>query len=386
MFAGARIVSVDMRADHDPAIWRERLADVDAVINCIGVLSGPHSQAVHVDGPKALHSACEQVGVRRLLHMSAISANDLAGTDYAKDKLAAEGDLRGRDLDWVILRPSLVYAESSHGGTSALRGLAGFPGLVPVPGRGDQPFSPIHVEDLARTVLALLESAAPKQVVLEPCGPEVLSLREIVLAWRNWLGVPSAPVLAVPMPVVRGMARVIDRFGGGPLSSTAVRQMEIGNAGDGGKFAEAIGFAPDSMRRWLTRRPASVQDKWHARIYFLRPLARYLLAVTWILSGVIGLFAAKTFVAESLEPFGAAALAGAVKWLTCLLDLVIGAALLARWQPWRLLAIQALVVVGYTLALTIGQPGLWGDPLGPLLKNGVFLVLAAFVAALEDDR
>ncbi|MBL8710570.1 MAG: SDR family oxidoreductase [Rhodospirillaceae bacterium] len=385
-FAGWEIMPVDFRRDHDVAVWGKRLQGIDAVVNCIGVLTGPDSRAVHVTGPQVLRRACEQFGVRRLIHVSAISASDAAGTAYAADKRSAEDDLRASDLDWIILRPSLVYADGSHGGTSVLRGLSGFPGIVPLPGDGCQIFSPIHAEDLARAILRLLAPDALCRVVLEPCGPETLTLREIVLAWRKWLGLAAAPVIHVPMPIVRGLGRVMERLGGGPLSATAVRQLEVGNAGDGRQFAETMGFTPDNLATWLRRRPSSVQDKWHARLYFLRPLARIVLAVTWLLSGLIGLFAPDAFVTAALAPLGLDAISGIMKFLFCGLDIAIGLALLARWRPWTLFLIQMAVVLAYTLALSLGASHLWIDPFGPLVKNGVFLVLAAFVAALEDDR
>src|SRR5206468_10482328 len=63
-------------------------------------------------------------------------------TEYALTKHAAEQSLKALDLDWVILRPSLVYAEGSHGGTSLLRALAAFPWITFLPGNGEQPFQP----------------------------------------------------------------------------------------------------------------------------------------------------------------------------------------------------------------------------------------------------
>jgi uncharacterized protein YbjT (DUF2867 family) len=386
MFPACRAIACDLARDVDPVAWLPRLAGIDAVVNCAGVLSDPHSRAIHVAAPKALHAACEQSGLRRIVHVSAISATPGAGTAYAEEKRAAEIDLERRDLDWVVLRPSLVFAEGSHGGTSALRGMAAFPGIVPLPGTGDQRFSPIHAEDLAAAIVRLVAPGAPAKVILEPCGPETMSLREIVLAWRAWLGLPEAPVLAIPMPLVRALGRVLDHLGGGPLSSTAVRQIEFGNAGDGAAFAAAIGFAPRSMRAWLQARPSSVQDKWHARLYFLRPLLRWVLGLSWIVSGAIGMVAASSFAATMLAPFGLSALAAPVTWATSLLDVVIGFAVLTRFRPAATLVIQAAVVLGYSVVLSIAAPALWIEPLGPLVKNAAFLGLALAVAAVEDDR
>ncbi|WP_374654996.1 SDR family oxidoreductase [Dongia sp.] len=386
MFPDHHSVVCDMAKDVTPEMWQVRLQGMDAVVNCAGILSDRSSRAIHVDAPAALAAACERSGIRRLIHVSAISADRQAGTDYAREKLQAEDDLRARNLDWVILRPSLVYAQGTHGGTSVLRGLAGLPGVVPLPGDGSQLFSPIHVEDLARCIVLLLAPNAPVRTTLEPCGPENISLKEFVLAWRGWLGFGEPRIVNVPMQIVRPFARIVDLLGGGPLSTTAIRQLEFGNAGNGDGFAMAIGFMPLPMRAWLARRPSCVQDKWHARLYFLRPLLRWTLGLSWIAAGAIGALAPQEAVDAILRPFGWVGAAGELKWLTCLLDIGVGMALLSGQLPSLMLGIQVAIVAGYTAIISVSAPGLWLDPFGALVKNAVFLALAAVVAALEDDR
>src|SRR3546814_19474705 len=110
-------------------------------------------EAFHIAMPRALYAAARAAGVRQAILMSAISARPDVPTDYARTKLAGEAVLRESGLDWTILRPSLVYGDGSYGGTSLLRGMAGFPFAIPLPGAGDQAFTPIHLQDPARAVV-----------------------------------------------------------------------------------------------------------------------------------------------------------------------------------------------------------------------------------------
>ncbi|WP_417488241.1 NAD(P)H-binding protein, partial [Maricaulis sp.] len=129
--------------------WLPRLTDIDVVINCVGVLQdglGDSSRKAHVDGAAALFKACEQAGVRRVLHISAVGVDEAAGSDYARDKLAGEAALRACNLDWLILRPSLVVARNVYGGTALVRSLCGIPFVTPVVG-GEQMFRPIGMDD-----------------------------------------------------------------------------------------------------------------------------------------------------------------------------------------------------------------------------------------------
>ena len=173
--------------------WRSLLAGIDAVVNCAGALQsgrGQNLKAIHEEAPSALFQACVEARVRRVVHISAISADPAATTEYALTKHSAEQRLRELDLDWVILRPSLVYAEGSHGGTSLLRALAAVPWITPLPGSGGQPFQPLHLDDLAETVALLIREPRLSRLTLEPAGPERLTLAEIVVRLRAWLGLP----------------------------------------------------------------------------------------------------------------------------------------------------------------------------------------------------
>ncbi len=65
------------------------------------------------------------MGIRRVVHVSAIGAEPAGPTGFSRTKAEAEAHLRQLDLDWVILRPALVLAPAVYGGTAMLRGLAG---------------------------------------------------------------------------------------------------------------------------------------------------------------------------------------------------------------------------------------------------------------------
>ncbi len=389
---GIEAIACDFNRDTDARAWLPRLAGVDAVVNCAGVLHGGRGQdidAIHARTPVALFDACATAGVRKVVQISAISADADAGTPYASTKKRADDHLRGLDLDWTVLRPSLVYGDGSYGGMSAMRGLAGAPLAIPVPGDGVAAFRPIHVEDLVETVARVLDGKAFARRTLEPIGPRRLTLRDILGRLRGWLGLPPARFLLVPLPVMRVVARLVDLFGGGPMGSASLKQLLVGNAGHepGGVFAAAIGFAPRSFDQALAAHPAGTQDLWHARLYLLRPALRASLALLWILSGVLGWLAppdswrdlAGTLAKIDLP---AAPLAAAF----CVVDVVLGLLILCRVRPGLLALAQIGVVAGYTLVLSVLLPGLWLHPFGPLLKNLPILAAIAVWWALEQER
>ena len=387
-FPRVQTIAIDLNRDVTPEIWRQRVAGIDAVINCAGILQSRSAQsisAIHHAGPTALFDACAAARVRRVIQISAISADPAARTDYAVTKRAADDHLAALDIDWVVLRPSLVYASGSYGGTSLFRALAAFPFVIPVPGEGRQLFQPIHIDDLAATVLRILAEPSIGRITIDPVGPEPLMLRDIVMALRRWLGLLTARVLPIPRAVVRLAARIGDLLGG-PLNTTALHQMEYGNTGSVERFTALTGLRPRSFAAALERAPAQVQDRWHARLYFVRPLLRFTLATLWLGSGLLGLVVPISSSAAELLAVASPAFRTLLVWLSCGLDIAVGVALVARWRPRVTAGVQIGAIVTYTAILSLLRPALWLDPFGPLLKNLPIIAAVLALGAIENDR
>ncbi len=381
-------IKVDLNQDVTPEIWLPRLVGVDAVINCAGVLQGSRKQniaAIHSEAPIALFRACAAAGVRRVIQISAISAVEGAGTAYAASKkraddfLAASGDA----LDWIVLRPSLIYARDAYGGTALFRALAALPLTIPLVGNGEQVFQPIHVDDLADTVLHVLSTPSLSAKIIDPVGPDRLTLRRILIDLRRWLGYTPARTLSIPHCMIAAAARLGDLVGG-TINTTALKQLQFGNAGDVVAFMAATGIRPRTWTDALLAEPAQLQDRWHARLYFLRPLLRLAVAVTWIASGIVGLVSPAA-VAQSVKLLGPGLLSSA-GYVASFADIAVGLLVLRRWRHSSMAVVQLLLVVSYTAFLTAAEPSLWLQPFGPLLKNIPFAVAILMLAALEAER
>lgn len=386
-FPDARFIEMDLAkatALHD---WELAVLDVDVIANAAGVLQGASAQAIHVDMPAALHAAARANGVKRTVLISAISARADVATEYSRSKLAGEDVVRGSGLSWTILRPSLVYGDGSYGGTSLMRGMAALPGFIPVPGTGHYSFSPIHVMDLARAVLLVCENDRFDNRNLEPVGPNTLTLQELLVRYRFWLGFGRARILRIPMALIRACARLGDAIGSSPISSTSLDQMIAGNGGDSAVFAQTIGFEPRSLNEALQARPAQVQDRWHARLFFLAPAIRATLVILWLASAMLGLTNGSAATAHFVSAAGIpASLADTLRMGTSIADLLIATLVLmdarARWST----RIQVGAILTYSVVLGITLPELWLDPLGPLLKNLPIMILVLVHGAISDKR
>ncbi len=383
-FPGIAHIACNFARDVRPGDWLPRLDGIDAVVNAAGILRETRAdrfEAIHHDAPLALAQACAARGIRRFVQISALG--DPRDGEFIASKHRFDAALLALDLDALVIRPSLVYAtRGSYGGTSLLRALAALPFILPLPGQGDAAVQPIDAEDVGRGVALAFGMTTPPRDIAEWGGPEVMTLREYLLAWRHWLGFGSVRTVPVPWPLIGLAARLGENFGSGPLGITMQRMLRRGNVvGPMPPGTATIKhFAPRTLGDALRRTPSLVQDRWHARLYLIAPLLRVSLAVTWIVSGMIGLGAD----ADTMRPVLDDTVFAPATWkplamLTGLADLALGLWLLVGRAPRPALGAMLLMTLGYTLGLGLLKPMLWIEPLGGLLKN--LPLLAALGAA-----
>ena len=275
----------------DTQAWLPLLNGVDAVVNCVGVLQDglrDDVRRVQVEATVVLFDACLRAGVRRVVHVSAIGADAEGPSVFARSKAEADAHLQGLALDWVILRPALVLGAGVHGATALLRGLAAFPGVVPMV-RADARVQVVSIDDVVETIARSLKPGAPARVLWEVAHPQVHALSEIVTAQRNWLGFAPRRVWRLPDAVGGAVAMAADIAGWlgwrSPLRSTAFAQLSAGVVGEPQSWIADTGIQPKSLEQILAARPANVQDRWFARLYLLKPFAILGLAATAIVAG-----------------------------------------------------------------------------------------------------
>ncbi|POR50465.1 NAD-dependent epimerase/dehydratase family protein [Bosea psychrotolerans] len=197
--------------------WRAALEGVDHVVHMAGLAhAGPGLdealyQQVNTQATLDLAEAARQAGIARFVYLSSIKAlsgafggpplrdDDSPAPDdaYGRSKLAAEQGLAALDLDWMSLRPVLVYGPGVKANMAALLRLARLPLPLPLGGL-NAPRSLLAVENLAEAILFALTPACPARRSYIVSDPEPISVAEIITAMRA--GLERKPGL-IPVPV-----------------------------------------------------------------------------------------------------------------------------------------------------------------------------------------
>jgi uncharacterized protein YbjT (DUF2867 family) len=367
--------------------WQGALDGHQSVVNCAGALQDGHADDLRATQERAMLALYEAARDRDLLIVQISAETDSTGRDlpFLDTKRRADAALAASGVRHVILRPALVLGRNAHGGSALLRALAAFPLAVPL-AYADSPIATVAIDDVASAVSAAIRGTLPSGSDVALGRDDGLRLKDIVLLHRNWLGLPPAPVLAVPPLAARPLTWLADLAGRlgwhSPLRSTAMAVMAGGVAvrqrpGSGRHLASAA--------EALAAGPSGVQDLWFARLYLLKAPVIVTLALFWLFSGLapfLAFEAARGHFAGFL-PDPAASL---MVVLTCLADMVLGLAVLFR--PWtrRALIGMLLLSLAYLLAATLAEPALWLEPLGPLVKVIPSILLTLVALATLDER
>ena len=247
--AGVALLELDV---HDEAALTRALRGHDALVNLVAILHGTQAQFehVHVRLVEKLVRACFAAGVRQVVHVSAIGANAQqplsAPSMYLRSKgqgevalLRAAGLSDPSAFELTILRPSVIFGAQDKF-LNVFASLQKALPVMPLAGAGAK-FQPVWVEDVASAVTRSLarESAAAMHapLILETCGPDVFTLRELVQLAGRLSGVRGGrgrPVIALPNWLARLQATLMEMLPGEPvMSRDNLDSMKLDNVATG---------------------------------------------------------------------------------------------------------------------------------------------------------
>ncbi len=170
----------------DPASLREAARSCVAAIHLVGIIEehpsrGQTFERMHVDATRAVVQACEAVGIRRYVHMSALGSRPGAVSVYHQTKWRAEEIVRAGTLAWTILRPSVIHGPDAEFiqmmkffSTNVLR-----QPVMPYFGSGDAQLQPVSVLDVGTCFVRALRLPETIGQVYEVGGPERLTWKEM---------------------------------------------------------------------------------------------------------------------------------------------------------------------------------------------------------------
>ena len=233
----------------DAQALRSALQGTDAVINLLGILhqSGKVSfTQVHEHLPVQLAKLCQDLGIKRLLHISSLCAATDAPSLYLRSKGQAEVALAGYapGLAITVFRPSIIFGRADQF-INLFAGLIKHLPLV-VLVKPNAKFQPVWVEDVATCFVASLNEPASFGLSYDLVGPKVYTFRALLKAIMQTLGVHK-PILGLNDALSYVQAFLMECLPIKLMSRDNIRSMQVDSVSD------------QAFPEWLDLRPSALE-------------------------------------------------------------------------------------------------------------------------------
>ncbi len=208
---------------HDPETLKRQFAGRDGVINLVGILNerghdGAGFRHVHVDLAKKVLTAAKHCGVRRILQMSAIGADQGGPSHYLRTKGEAENHLHtfGQpEIAVTSFRPSVIFGPGD-GLFNRFADLLRYAPVLPLACPQTR-FAPVYVGDVADRMASALTDRHSFGQRQDLFGPEQMTLLEIVRYVQQLKGLRRW-IIPLPDWAARMQANVLEFVPGKPFS------------------------------------------------------------------------------------------------------------------------------------------------------------------------
>jgi uncharacterized protein YbjT (DUF2867 family) len=162
-------------------IWEGDLGDKESLGRAMKGCSGLFNLASLGFGHAPnIVGACQEAGVQRAIFVSTTAIYTTLDAATKGIRLEAESLIAQSDIDYTILRPTMIYGSRDDRNIARLiRYLQRYP-LIPIFGTGELLQQPVHVTDVAAAVLDAFESPKTLRRAYNISGAEPLSYNQVI--------------------------------------------------------------------------------------------------------------------------------------------------------------------------------------------------------------
>ncbi|HEY1746056.1 MAG TPA: complex I NDUFA9 subunit family protein [Xanthobacteraceae bacterium] len=226
--------------------------DADVVINLVGILferGRQRFEAVQAQGAENVARAATAAGAR-LVHVSAIGADENSPSDYARSKADGERRVLGADPQATIMRPSIIFGPEDEF-FNRFAALARLLPALPLPGGGHTRFQPVFAGDAAEAIALAVDGKARPNTIYELGGPEIKSFKELMEFMLATVG-RRRLLVPVPFALMKLQAMILRFLPNPPLTPDQVELLKSDNvvsaaAHEQDRTLEALGILPNPV-------------------------------------------------------------------------------------------------------------------------------------------
>jgi NADH dehydrogenase len=230
----------------------DAVRDADAVINLVGILFERGAQrfdAVQAEGAEAVALAAQSANAR-MVHVSAIGADDNSPSRYAQSKAEGERRVLAAAPGATIFRPAILFGPEDDF-FNRFAALARMAPALPLPGGGHVRYQPVFAGDVGEAIAMAVDGDTRPGAIYELGGPQVRSFKELM---EFTLATIQRRRLLIPMPfaAMKLQASLMQFLPKPPLTPDQVEMLQYDNvvsaeAQHDGRTLEGLGTVPESI-------------------------------------------------------------------------------------------------------------------------------------------
>lgn len=230
-----------------PETLAHALKGMDAVVHLVAIAyesGGATYEGLNAQGTRNIVQAAQTAGVRRFIQQSALAADSKSPYAYLRSKGEGEDALRASNLDWTILRPSVLVGPEDEFANALARWLVITPLAFPLVGDGQARFQPLWIGDMVKIIAQTLTDPLTIHKTYEVGGPEYLTyeamVKQILFALHR-----RRLLVKVPVPLMRPVIQIMQTVLPKPPATTSLLDLlNVDNTATLDAVRQNFGFEP----------------------------------------------------------------------------------------------------------------------------------------------
>lgn len=162
-------------------------------------------------------------------------------------KITSENLIKNSNLNWTILRPTMIYGSIDDTNFSKMIDFIKRKGFFITFGSGENLIQPICIEDVADAAVNVLDNSNTYRKVYEICGKEPITYNEMLKIVQDKMEKPFK-IIKLPLNLSSFLISLYNKFSKNPvLTSAQIERMKIDKAYYYEEAIKDFGFSPKSF-------------------------------------------------------------------------------------------------------------------------------------------
>lgn len=191
--------------------------------------------------------AAKRTNLKRVVFISSTTVLLPLETRIKEAKTNSENLIKKSDLDYTILRPTMIYGSCDDENFSKMIDFIKRKGFFVTFGSGENLIQPVYIEDVADAIVSVLENSKTYKKTYNICGKEPLKYIDMLKIVQDKMG-KRFKIIKLPLNLSRFLVSIYNKLSKRPLlTPDQIERMKVNKAYSYKEAEQDFGFSPKSF-------------------------------------------------------------------------------------------------------------------------------------------